>query len=162
MTAVEEVAIMRHLDMVSSLFWFMIGTVYCIISLEYGLFDSGMPDAGLLPLIAGLTLTILSITVFINAVKKKNENLKFKFFPEIDSWKKVSVSVLALITYMILMQHLGFIGTTFLFMLFLLIFFSQPRRWIFIIVVSFLTVVSFQIVLVTFLKVQLPRGIFGM
>jgi putative tricarboxylic transport membrane protein len=154
--------VVKNRDLVSSLFWIGVGAVYCRIALNYGLFTSGAPDAGLLPFLAGLILITLSIPVLILAIKKNkvDKNTTVKFFPERDSWKKLSVSISAIIAYMLLLEYLGFIATTFSFMLFLLSF-EQPRRWTFIFIVSFSTAASFYVFLKVLLKVQLPSGILG-
>ena len=65
----------------------------------------------------------------------------------------------ALCLYVLILEHLGFMLTTFLFMV--LVLRLEPRRWIFIIPAAIGTTVFFFFLFKVLLKVPLPPGILG-
>lgn len=152
---------MKYGDLISSLFWTGVGVTFCVAAKGLGLFANHIPGAGFFPFIMSIILVILSIMVLISAIKKREEIIKEAFSPEKESLKKVSFSLLALFGYVLALEYLGYLFTTFLFMIFLLRF-IEPQRWINSVIVAFLTIASSYIIFVIFLNIRLPKGIFGM
>lgn len=154
---------MKNREIISSLFWIGVGIIFDIGAIRYGVVASGIPGAGLLPLIGGSILLALSLMVLISALINKREDskkmLKEKFFPQHESWKKVLLTVLALFAYWIAIEYLGFLLTTLLFMIFLLRF-IEPQGWRITLVTAFLVTISSYALFELWLKVQLPKGIF--
>ena len=94
------------------------------------------------------------------AAKKENGPVKENFLPERDSLKKLLLALVALFTYVLVLKYLGFVLTTFLFMVFLLRF-IEPQRWIVVFTAAILTSGIAYLIFNLWLKVQLPRGILG-
>jgi putative tricarboxylic transport membrane protein len=150
-------------ELFSSVFWLAVGALFFFGSFRYSIFRSGIPGAGFFPFMGGILLIVLSLVVLISALapSKKQptaEESKEKFFSQKDSYKRILLALLALFVYWLALGYLGFLLTTFLFMLFLLRF-IDPQRWITTLTVSFLTTISAYMLFNLWLKVRLPPGI---
>ncbi len=153
---------MKNRDLVSSLFLLAFGLFICIFSLKYGVGRLGAPGPGFLSLLSGFILIILSSILLISTVKKekKAEKQAANFFPEKDSLRKTSISVLILLAYSIVLESLGFVVTTLLFMLFVLRFVESQSQKTTVIAALLATVFSY-LLFVSMLKSQMPKGILG-
>jgi putative tricarboxylic transport membrane protein len=154
--------IVENRDLIGSLFWIAVGMIFCVGAKRLGLFSGGISGAGLFPFIASIILIGLSVMVLISSItkRKKRKIVVEDFFSEKDSLRKVLISVLALFFYQMTFEYLGYLFTTFLFMIFLLRF-IEPQKWITTITAAFLTAALSYTIFVWLLKVRLPKGIFG-
>ncbi len=154
----------KNRDLISSLFWIGVGTLFCLWALKYGFMRLGTPGAGFFPFITGIILISLSSIIFISSLpfKKRKGDVEFgeKFFPQKDSLKKILFALVALFAYGVVLKYLGFLLATFLFMIFLLRY-IEPQRWTTVLTASLLTSIASHIVFKLWLKVQLPAGILG-
>lgn len=146
-------------DLIGGLVWLSIGMVFSIGGLHYKIFSSGEPGPGLVPLIGGVILSSLSLIVIFSSIRKNEE--REKFFPEHDSFKKVSYAIIALAFYIAVLEYLGFFLSTFFILLFLLRS-IQPLNWRWVWVIVILTSVSFQLIFRNLLKIPFPKGIIGL
>jgi putative tricarboxylic transport membrane protein len=153
---------MRKKEAIGSSFWIGVGLFFSAGAFRYGLFEEGVPGPGLLPLIAGIILISLGVGVLIPALKKetKPKSAKKGFFPEKDSFKKLFLAVVAIGVYGMALEYMGFLIMTFLFMIFLLRF-IEPQKWTVVLTTSLLTAASSYLLFQFLLKVQLPKGIWG-
>ena len=140
------------------------GSLFIIGAWQQGLVKKGVPGPGFLPFICGIALIGISLVVLIAALgKDKNkegeEAGQQQFFPEKESGRRVGFALAAPILYAILLPYLGFLLTTFVFMLFMLRL-MEPQKWYKVFLVSFFTAVLAYL-LFGALEVQLPRGILG-
>ena len=149
-------------DIESSLVWMGLGILFIIGSLKQGLFRRGIPGPGFLPFIVAIILVGLSLMIFIPALIKKVEvqTTKEITYLEKHTFKRISLAIFALFAYAISLKNMGYVLTTFLFMLFM------PRilesiGWVKIFFLALLTAI-FSYYLFFELEVQLPQGIFGM
>jgi putative tricarboxylic transport membrane protein len=153
---------MKYRDLVSSLFWMAFGALFCVPAWQYGLVGGpGIPGPGCLPFIVGLSLISLSLTIFIPAVKsvkEKTEPEAERFFPEKDSSRKLLVALAALLTYGIVLEPLGYLPTSFLFMVVVLRW-IEPQKWRRALIFAVLAA-ALSYTLFTALKVELPAGLF--
>jgi putative tricarboxylic transport membrane protein len=155
---------MKKRNIISSLFWMVFGTLFIIGAWQQGLVKKGVPGPGFLPFICGIALIGLSLVVLIAALgkdknKKTEEVGQEKFFPEKESGRRVVFALTAPILYAIFLPYLGFLLTTFVFMLFMLRL-MEPQKWYKVFLVSFFTAVLAYLLFAA-LEVQLPRGILG-
>lgn len=153
---------MNKRDVAGSIFWILVGSFFCVGSLKYGLFNEGIPGPGLLPFLGGIILIFLGLMVFVVAFRKSGheKDVQDEFFPEKFSLKKIVFTVMAIIFYLVVLEYSGFLLTTFFFMLFLFRF-IEPKKWTVAITSSVLIASFFYILFQLLLKVQLPRGIWG-
>ena len=140
------------------------GGLFVIGAWQQGLIKAGVPGPGFLPFLCGIVLIVLSLTVLIPALgwgrqKKDDEGEPGKFFPERGSWIRLSFAVTALVLYTIFLPLLGFLLSTFVFMLFTLRL-MKPQKWYWVLLLS-LSTAGLAYLLFGALEVQLPRGILG-
>jgi putative tricarboxylic transport membrane protein len=156
--------IMKNRDLIGSLFWAAVGGVFCVGALKYRLFKGVIPGAGFLPFLAGVILIALSLVVFVSAVRARRTSgdkaPDKRFFPHPESWKKVSLALAALLGYWVALEYLGFLITTFLFLLFLLRV-IEPQKWLPAVSTAFIATTFTYALFNLWLKVQLPKGLWG-
>ena len=147
-------------DIVMILVCIGIGIAFCIgsFTLKDGNILSGVPSAGLFPFIVGLSLIVLSLIHLLEAIKKKDGG-EIKFFPQNYSWKKLLLSICSLFFYAFVLDYLGFLFTTFVFMVFVLRYIVS-QKWTSVFIISFLSTAFSSLIFQLLLKVALPTGIF--
>lgn len=149
---------MKSYDLISSLFWFLVGLVFVGGGFRYGFGSWKDPGPGLLPIIFGVILLLLSITLLIKTFNAKGEPSRRRFWREKGSWKPVSLALLSLIGYMLLLKQAGFLLTTFLF-IFFLVKVVGGKKWMLSILMALLFSVVCYGVFFTLLKTPLPTGV---
>jgi putative tricarboxylic transport membrane protein len=149
---------MRKYDIVSGLFLLTVSLAICAGSLRLNVGTLTAPGSGFFPLVTGLVLGIFSALILVGARKSGKETVRF-WAPQANK-KGVYLTFLLILVYALLLERLGFIGTTVLF-LFLVSRFVSGHRWatavFFALVTSFTTYIVFSILL----HVPLPQGILG-
>jgi len=152
---------MKRYDQMSSLVWLILAICICIESsrLSFGSFHN--PGPGFLPLLVGLILGIFSLIVFLQATLsgKPQESLP-PWYPK-ERWRKLIWVLIALFSYAVCLETLGFLISTFLLLVFLFRYGMEPKRWVVAIGASAMASFSSYAVFELWLKTQLPRGIFG-
>ncbi|MCE5262977.1 MAG: tripartite tricarboxylate transporter TctB family protein [Deltaproteobacteria bacterium] len=153
---------MKYGEQISSFFWIIIGLFFCILAYRYGLYADGVPGSGLFPFLVGILLVLLGSIVWVSAFKESRRGGKEiePLFPQADSWKRVFLAVVAIVAYMLVLDSLGFLLATFLFIAFLLRF-VEPQKWSTVITASALTAVISYVIFQVFLKSNLPKGFLG-
>jgi putative tricarboxylic transport membrane protein len=146
-------------DIIGGLFFLAAGIFFAVYSQRVDIGTMEEPGPGFLPLWAGVLLSILSALLIAKSWFKKFE-VGDAFFPEYDSWKRVFMVVLSLIVYNLLLAPLGFVLTTFLFVVFL-VKFIFPQPWLRTIVTAGLSTAGAQIIFVNLLEIQFPKGLLG-
>ena len=145
----------------SSLIWLIFAISICIESgrLSFGSFHN--PGPGFLPLLVGLILGIFSLIVFLQATLsgKPQESLP-PWYPK-ERWRKLIWVLIALFSYAVCLETLGFLISTFLLLVFLFRYGMEPKRWVVAIGASAMASFSSYAVFELWLRTQLPRGIFG-
>jgi putative tricarboxylic transport membrane protein len=153
---------MKNRNLISGVFFLGIGIIISIYAFTYGIGGSVSPGPGFLPLLTGICLVLLSLILLLSTLKD-NTTLKEKtekFFPEKESFKKISLSILGLILYTVALEYFGYVLTTLLFMIFMLKCIESRNR-ITVLLWSSLTAISFYLLFEMLLKSQLPKGILG-
>ncbi len=149
---------MRKRDIISAIFWMGFGAIFAIGGLQHGLVRQGIPGPGSLPFAVGLICIGLSLVVFVQALIKESVP-STKFFPQQNNLIKLALSLVAIVGYGLLLKSLGFVLTSFLFLLFVLALICR-EKWVITLSFSLLTAVL-SYILFTALKVELPQGILG-
>jgi putative tricarboxylic transport membrane protein len=152
---------MKKYDLLGGLIWFMLGISLCIGSIKLKLGDLRMPGPGFMPFISGIFLGVFGLILTLSAIPKKfgeEEELNGKKI-----WKEVNCGKLLLTLifsfgYGFLLEPLGFLITTFIF-LFFLFKLTQPKRWVMPLVLSVGSVVTSYLFFHIWLKCQFPMGI---
>ena len=149
-----QASAMRH-DRVTSVLLFLFGIFVCVQASHLETGHVHNPGPGFIPLLAGALLGGLSLVIFLQSFLRKEKISSFG-----KGWFKGAVVVGSLIIYTLVLEKLGFLITTFIFLLLTLLSF-KPRRMRGALLVSLLTVIISYLVLSVWLKVQLPKGILG-
>ncbi len=150
-------------DIGSSLFFLGLGVAISFYAASYGLGQAGTPGPGFLPFLTGIVLILLSLCHVGSIWRKRRPGGRKadKFFPQERSGRKIFLLLFAAIGYAVVLEHLGFVLSTFLFMAIVLKFVeSQKPLWV--LIGSSLTAFFSYILFETLLKSQLPKGILGM
>lgn len=147
---------MRKYDIVSGIFLLALSTVICIGSSLLHVGTLTAPGAGFFPLVCGLVLAIFSALILMQARKATREPIRF--WSAGADRKAILLTSLFVLLYALLLERLGFLGTTILFFL-LISRFVFGNRWtstaFFALVASFATYLAFRILL----HAPLPPGV---
>jgi len=151
---------MRQRDIISSLIWILLGALFTVGGLQQGLMRRGVPGPGFLPFLSGVALVLVSLFVLLPALVQARETARRAFFPERESFRKVAIALAALFGFGIAMEYLGYLITTFLFML-VLGQIIERRGWGGVLALASGTAVISYLLFVVLLEVQLPKGVLG-
>jgi putative tricarboxylic transport membrane protein len=117
------------------------------------------PGPGLLPLLLGVIISVLTFILMIEILMKSGQD-EGAFFSEDGSFKKVGLVMIAYTALTALVNKLGFLLASALFMAFI-IGIVERRSWINVLIITIFAVAGFYCVFVVLLNVPLPRGILG-
>ena len=131
---------LRSYDAISSSFWLLVGVGFITGGFRYGFGSWHEPGPGLLPVVFGAVLGILSLVLLIVSLMAGGGPEKKAFWEAKGSWRTVLAVSLALLGYMAIFNQLGFVLTTFLFLFFLLKFIGK-KGWL--VSISLALVLSF-------------------
>jgi putative tricarboxylic transport membrane protein len=146
---------MINTDRWTGLFFILFSLYVCFESSRLGVGTFFRPAAGFFPFYSSLLLGLLSLILGFLAFRGKLE----KSEPWADVGNTVAVS-LALLGFALLLTWLGFVITTFLFILFLLRA-VERRAWLLSTSAALFISAAFYVVFGLWLKAQLPAGILG-
>ncbi len=151
----------RDRDVTSSLFWILVGILFCIGGLSYGIRRSGIPGPGFLPFVTGLILVALSVTLLVARLLKRRGSAGSigEPMPGGLALSRILKVLGALCLYVLILEPLGFILTTFLFMVLLLRL--EPRSWLLIVPGAIGATLFFFVLFKVLLRVPLPSGLLG-
>jgi len=119
----------------------------------------GAPHAGFFPFILAIFLAIFSL-VFLAQLIGGHKGETGDSRAGSATWKKIILAVGALVVFGALFESLGYVISTFLFMVFLLRA-VERQKWSLVVVVSFATSLSTYLVFGLLLGTPLPGGILG-
>jgi hypothetical protein len=132
-------------------------------SYRMGLQTLANPGAGLFPFLLGILLSLSSLPICISSIKdlrKANGARKEEEGIRHDAdLRKLGGATLCFIGYFLLLDTLGFLLTSFIF-LFGLFLIGNPRKWAFNSIFSASVVVLAYMIFNIFLQVPFPSGIF--
>lgn len=149
---------MRQSHIIVSLFWVGLGIFVMIFSYKLGLGRFNSPDSGLMSFLLGLILVLLSLySLILSLLKKAGDKGPPKEGWSQTSYGKIALVLVALFTYSFILEKLGFVITTWIFLF--LLFRSMGNKWITTLIGSTFTVLATYFVF-TFFGVRFPPGIF--
>ncbi len=143
-------------DWRSGFFFLLLGIVVCYFSSRIGMGNPSHPGPGFLPFLAGSLLAFLSFVLL----------LQVAFGRMAQSWpitlrvKNISVILLAMAAYGFLLDRIGFLWVTFLFVTFL-IRAIEPQSWTKSILAGVCSAGASYLLFEILLKSQLPHSPLG-
>jgi putative tricarboxylic transport membrane protein len=146
------------------LIWVILGMGMCIGSIKLKLGNFHTPGPGFMPFLSGVSLGIFGLiltfsTTFVrlwNGKEAKNEKSLVNW-----DWKKFLnplLTSLILLLYILLLESLGFLLTTFICLL-LLFKLSEPKKWLMPLILSVSTSILSYVLFSVWLQCQFPRGL---
>jgi len=145
---------------IAAIFFLAVGIFFALYAREVEIGSWHEPGPGFLPFWAGTVLAAMAVALLLGSYARKAWPLRPSFFPRTDSWKRVLATFLALIAYNLFLPYVGFTGTTFLFLIFL-VKFIFPQNWRRTLLVSTLGAAVARLLFINFLETQLPKGFLG-
>ena len=149
---------------VDGLIWVILGIALCLGSVKLQLGSFRVPGPGFLPFCSGVSLGFFGFIqmlspLFAGADERQQQNSyegRVKW-----NWRKSLTPLLTLMTllaYILLLEPLGFVLTTFVCLL-LLFKLSEPRRWLMPMVLSGVTAVLSYLIFSVWLQSHFPKGL---
>ena len=142
-------------DLISGLFWLAIAIFFSIeglIHLKLGTLHQ--PGPGFFPFWAGVVLALLSLILLFNSLKNRE-----RFSLSGLKSPKFLLATGAILAYLLLLETLGFVTITFLFLF--LLFRMEYKGWVFSAVAALVGAGSSYALFQLWLRTQLPAGPFG-
>ena len=146
---------MINTDRWTGLFFILFSLYVCVESWRLGVGSFFRPGAGFFPFYSSVLLGVLSL--ILGLLTFPSELKKAEPWTDVGDTMSVSLAVLG---YALLLIPLGFLLTTFLFIMFLLLA-VERRGWLFSAAAALSISVAFYVVFGIWLKAQFPAGIFG-
>jgi hypothetical protein len=140
------------------------GLIFLVGSTGFGLGELSEPGPGFFPFLMSLCLVFFSLVHFLGSLRKGPSSLLSpgqRFWPEMKYLTRILLVIFLVLMYILAMNSLGFVPTTFLFM-FVLLKCIEPRRLRAVFLISGLTTGLAYAVFELWLRVNLPRGFLGL
>ena len=149
---------MKSKDILSSLFWVLVGAGVCYGGYDLDLGTLHDPGSGFIFFWVGIIMIGLSLSILIQALRmrEKGEGLK-SIWSEVQ-WKKIVFVTLALFLYAYVFSTLGFIICTVILLIFLFKA-VEPQRWSVAIMGAVLSTLTAYLLFQLWLGSQLPKGL---
>ena len=146
-------------DRLSSLFWLIFGIPVVYLSYKLGLGELTRPGPGFLTFWCGLILCGLSVLVFMrDRTAGREETTKGIIHLWISvQWSKALITILALVAYALIFEHLGFLLSTIVLLIVLFRAIDPMKWWAAIVVAVLASFVGFVVFDMGF-QVQLPHA----
>ncbi len=138
-------------------FWVVVGVLACYGANQLGRGSVAEPGAGFIFFWSGLVLMILSLIVIADSVRSSEDTVRE--IPRIN-WPKIALVLFSLLLYAFFLERLGFVLTTFVLMSFLLGC-IEGTGWLRSLGVASAAALTSYAMFELWLKIRLPRGIFG-
>ena len=151
---------MKKYHIIPTLFWVGLSLFVMTFSRRLGIRGFHNPGPGLTPFVLGLLLFLVSLYVLIISLLKKGGDDETPGEGQSrTNYGKIGLVLVALFAYAFLLERLGFLITTWIFLF--LLFRSVGNRWVTALVASISTVLATYFVF-TFFGVRFPPGILGL
>jgi putative tricarboxylic transport membrane protein len=141
----------------SALFWVVLGILVCYGASGLGLGSVTDPGSGFIFFWSGLILVILSLVALAESLRSFEDPVQEM---EEMNWAKIAFVLLSLVLYALFLERLGFVLTTFILLSFLLGSIDETHWGRSFGVASAAALGSF-VIFELWLKIRLPKGIFG-
>ena len=141
-------------DLVSGLFWLAVAIFVAVHGISLKLGGLNRPGPGFFPFWGAVVLGLLSVVLTVGSLRRAAPRVRIR--PE--SSKPLVVAA-ALLGYLLLLESVGFVIVTFLFLM--LLFRLERRGWTFSAVSAGAGALATHVLFQIWLKTQLPTGPFG-
>ena len=118
------------------------------------------PGSGFFPFWLGIILAVLSLILMIGAALRPKDQNDRSPFPAGQALFAVSKVLGGLVIFTVLMETLGFIINTFVFVTYLMKVVQRERWWV-VLLIAVTTTACLYVVFQVLLGISLPRNMFG-
>ena len=142
--------------------WILIGGAICLLSWRIGLGSFRDPGAGFVAFASGVSLVVIGVIMALQKVSLKRASDTGRGsagFLRHPRWFRLVYTLGLLVGYGLMLNTLGYIVST-CFIMFGLFYDRGTNRFLPSVLASILTVGLTYLIFETWLRVQLPRGIF--
>ena len=140
---------------VGAAFWLLVGLGFAVGGVQLGFGRIAQPGPGFLPAVVGAILALLSAALLVGTLTRRAADPRRAI--RVAEWRQVLFVFGALIAYAAVLNALGYVVTTFAFLLFLL---RLGRvRWRTSVVIAVLGVAVSHLLFATWLHVPFPSGL---
>jgi putative tricarboxylic transport membrane protein len=151
---------MKKHDRFGGLFWFILGAIICIMSVKLRIGTLYKPGPGFTPFLSGAVLVVSGLILMLSTFLKQYMDEEMGSILVKEGRKNSLLTLLALFGYIVLLEPIGFLITTFIVLLFLFKI-TDTKRWLAPVVLSGSSVIVSYLVFSVWLKLQFPKGLFG-
>jgi hypothetical protein len=150
---------MLSYEIVSTLFFLVAGVVITVSSWAIGFGKWEDPGPGFMGTLAGAALSVFSLVWLVYSWAKRHAggSSPIKFFPEPQSPAKIIKVLVPLCGFALLLESLGFLVCTFLFLAFM--FREDSKSWSRTLLFSLAVSVATYLVFEVWLQIQFPEGL---
>ncbi len=135
-----------------------IGVLMLLESIKFPYFVEGVPGPGFLPLWISFGIIGTGLVLTVKGIRPRLVTLEGIAWPEAAGWRRVGLMFGALAVSLLLLEILGFMVTTALFMA-VVVFGLGVRSWRMLASVPLLSAVGLYAIFAVWLRVPLPKGI---
>ena len=139
------------------IFWVAAGMLACYGASRLGLGSVSEPGTGFIFFWSGLILVFLSLVVLVDSIRSGKDMIGDMGKM---NWAKIALILLSLVLYGYFLERFGFVLTTFVLLSFLLGWIGSTH-WGRSIAVASASALACYGIFELWLKIRLPRGIFG-
>lgn len=150
---------MKKSNLFSGVILLALATAILIEANKLGLGSLKTPESGLFSFMLAIVLAILSLVLLRQAIKEKDER-RSPLLAEATNWKKIGMTLGALLAYAFLLEPIGYLVSSFFLIVFLLLA-VEAQKWWLTIVVAFLSSAGSYLIFDLLLNVPLPVGMLG-
>ena len=133
----------------------VIALLFMIISFSYEIGTIGSPQGGFFPFVASIIIFILSLYLFISTKPATEQTSQTGGMTGL---KRICLFIIVTLIYAVFLERLGFLLSTYIYMIFLLKVMGQPG-WRFAVLFSLISVIFCWVCFQKWLGVPLPTGI---
>ena len=133
-----------------------VGVALLVGALDFPFFLKGVPGPGFLPFVVSLGIMASGLVLVFQGIKQPpRANVPW---PPLSGWVRVALMVVAMAASFWLLEMLGFVVVTAVFML-VMVYCLGERSWRILATVPVLSAVGLYLVFAVWLRVPLPKGI---
>jgi putative tricarboxylic transport membrane protein len=147
-------------ERVGGVFWLAFGllVMYGSFRLELGTVQA--PGSGFLGFLAGAFVALMAVTVLVQSFLDKNNQVTLSALSKDIRWRRPATVALLVLAYVLVLERLGFLLTSFLFML-TMFKWVEKFPWPKAVLVTLGVVFCCYLLFHTLLKASLPQGVLG-
>lgn len=108
----------------------LLGVYVAVEGANYGPLKAGRPSAGAFPLIVGVGLALLGVSLVVGAEHEATQPGEDSYVPDRRGLRSLLATLAGVVGFMALLGPLGYVGTMSLFLAFLLLVVAGTRKWV--------------------------------